>query len=113
MSLFDTTWSLQVEKLLPPCLRDGNFSVTSDFDFITGVADNNYIKYIVVSFAGHWKEFPLIGIGIFNFLQGTQSTQVLTRAIRLQLESDIFKKPFIDATKFPIVVINSVQFELG
>jgi hypothetical protein len=113
MSLFDATWSLQVEKLLPPCLRDGDFTPTIDGDFLGGVADNNLIQYIIVSAPGHWKEFPLIGVAIFQFLQGTQSNQVLTRAIRLQLESDIFKKPFIDSSKFPVIRVNAIQFELG
>jgi hypothetical protein len=112
MSLFDTTWSLQVEKLLPPCLRDGGF-VELNNDFLSGNADNNLIQYIIVSSPGHWKEFPLIGVAIFNFLQGTQSNQVLTRAIRSQLESDIFKKPFVDSGKFPVIRVNSVEFELG
>lgn len=111
MSLYDTTWSLQVEKLLPPCLRDADFSVKDD-DFKSGDPENNYIRSILLSSPGHWKEFPLMGVGIFNYLQGTQSQQVLVRAIRLQMESDIFKKPYIDVRSFPVIIINNVTVSL-
>lgn len=113
MALFNVTWSLQVEKLLPPVLRDCDFSV-DDMDFKSGDPENNYIEYIVLSAPGHWKEFPLLGVGIYNYLQGTQSPQVLQRNILVQLKSDsnIFKKPLVDVRDFPTIVINSVQIDL-
>jgi hypothetical protein len=111
MSLFDTTWSLQVEKLLPPVLRDRDFEV-QDMDFKTGDALNNYIEYILISSPGHWKEFPMVGVGIYNYLQGTQSPQVLARAIRLHLEADIFERPLVDVSKFPTISVNAVTVEL-
>lgn len=111
MSLFDADWTIQTENLLPPCLRDADFIVLND-DFEGGVADNDIIRSILLSSPGHWKEFPLIGVGIWNFLQGTQSNQVLQRAIRIQLTSDIFPKPYIDVSKFPVINLNGVIFEL-
>lgn len=111
MSLFDATWSLQVEKILPPCLRDADF-IELNGDFKPGDPQNDWIRSILLSSPGHWKEFPLIGVGIWNYLQGTQSGQVLQRNIREQIQSDVFKKPWIDVTKFPIVQINSVIFEV-
>ncbi len=112
MSLFDTTWSLQVEKLLPPVLRDCDFSERND-DFLSGDPENNYIEYIVLSAPGHWKEFPVIGVGIFNYLQGTQSPQVLSRNISLQLKNDIFPKPQVDVRSFPLIHINNVTVDLN
>lgn len=111
MSLFDADWGIQTENLLPPCLRDADFILSVD-DFSGGEADNDIIRSIIVSSPGHWKEFPLIGVSIWKYLQGTQSAQVLQRNIRQQLTSDIFPKPWIDVTKFPIISINSVTFEL-
>lgn len=111
MSLFDATWSLQVEKLLPPVLRDADFVLLVD-DFKPGEADNLYIQFILVSSPGHWKEFPLIGVGLFNYLQGTQSRQVLQRAIREQLESDIFKRPLISILDNQTIVVNKVSLTL-
>jgi hypothetical protein len=111
MGLFDTTWSLQVEKLLPPVLRDCQFIEKND-DFKTGDPENNYIEYIVVSSPGHWKEFPVVGVGIYNYLQGTQSPQVLQRNISLQLKNDIFSKPLVDVRSFPTIYINHVTIEV-
>lgn len=111
MGLFDTTWSLQVEKLLPPVLRDCTFSV-DDNDFTSGDPENNYIAYIVLSSPGHWKEFPVVGVGIYNYLQGTQSPQVLQRNIGVQLKNDIFTNPLIDVKSFPTIVINNVKIEV-
>lgn len=111
MSLFSATWSLQVEKLLPPILRDRQF-IELDDDFKLGEADNNYIEYILMSSPGHWKEFPIVGVSIYKYLQGTQSPQVLKRNIEVQLRNDIFKKPSVDASKFPIIKINGTQFKL-
>lgn len=111
MSLFDTTWSIQVEKLLPPVLRGKTFEAVNN-DFKAGEADNNYIGYIILSSPGHWKEFPIVGVGIYNYLQGTQSPQVLQRAIMVQLKNDIFKRPTIDVRKFPTIIVNNVIVEV-
>lgn len=111
MSLFDTTWTIQVEKILPPVLRDTDFSEEAD-DFKSGDPENSYIEYIVLSAPGHWKEFPVVGVGIYNYLQGTQSPQVLQRAIQVQLKNDVFKKPMIDVRDFPRIHINNVTIEV-
>lgn len=115
MALFDTTWSLQVEKLLPPVLRDRDFQALND-DFLAGDADNNYIEYILVSSPGHWKESPITGVSIQKYLLGSQSPQVLQRAIRLQLEADIFVKPMVDMTRYSregIININKTTISLN
>lgn len=112
MSLFDTTWSLQVEKMLPPVLRDADFVLLVD-DFAPVEPSNLYIWFILVSSPGHWKEWPLVGVGIWKYLQGTQSRQVLQRNIKVQLEADVFNKPLVDITNFPTIVINKVVLTVG
>lgn len=112
MSLFDANWAIQTQKILPPVLRDADF-VEQDGDFAPGDPSNLYIQYILVSSPGHWKQFPLVGIGIFNYLQGTQSQQVLQRNIRQQLEADVYKRPLIDVTNFPTIIINKVVLTVG
>ena len=112
MSLFNTTWSLQVPKMLPPVLRDADFVATVGGDFASVDPSNLYIQFILVSSPGHWKQFPLIGVGIWKYLQSTISKQVLQRNIRLQLESDVFVKPLVDVSNFPTIVINKVVLTL-
>jgi len=112
MSLFNTTWSLQVPKMLPPVLRDADFVPTAGGDFASVDPSNLYIQFILISSPGHWKQFPLIGVGIWKYLQSTISKQVLQRNIRLQLESDVFVKPLVDVSNFPTIVINKVVLTL-
>lgn len=112
MGLFDVTWSLQIEKILPPVLRSKDFSEEDD-DLLSGDSDNQVIERILLSSPGHWKEFPLVGIGIWKYLQGTQSPQVLQRNIQVQLKNDIFPKPYVDVREWPTVIINNVVFEIN
>lgn len=111
MSLFDADWSLQVEKLLPPIVRQADFREL-DGDFRAGDPENQYIHYLVISAPGHWKEFPSIGVAIVQYLQSTAPASTIQRAIRVQLINDVFPNPLIDATKFPLIIINSVVVEL-
>jgi hypothetical protein len=107
MGLFDTTWSLQAEKLLPPILRDCDIQEDTG-DFKTGDPENNYIEYIILSSPGHWKEFPVVGVNIYQYLLGTESPQVIQRNILLQLRNDIFDNPSVNIKKFPTIEVNSV-----
>ena len=110
--MFDTTWAVQVEKIIPPILRNRGMIDDGNGDFMQGVADNNYIEYIIVSAPGHWKEFPVVGVQIFGYLLSSNSPQVLRRAIELQLRNDIFTKPSVDVSLFPVIRVNKVTIDL-
>ena len=112
MSLFSATWETQVEKLLPPVVREADFILDVD-DFKGGDPENQIIHYLIASAPGHWKEFPPVGVGIWNYLQGTQGPQEIQRAIRVQLEADIFSRPLVDASGFPTIIVNSVVIEVA
>lgn len=113
MSLYSNlTWSLQAELLLPPVLRDlGFFEENDDFKFDD--TENAAISYIVLSAPGHWKEFPALGVGIFKYLHSTSTPAEIERAIRIQLNSDIFKNAFVDAKNFPEIIVNKLRVKLN
>jgi hypothetical protein len=111
MSLFAVTWSVQVERLLPPVLRSKDF-IESEDDFKVNYADNDYICYALLSSPGHWKEFPLKGIRIIKYLGGPFNILDIERAIRLDLQDDIFPSPMVNARSFPVITINSVTLEV-
>lgn len=111
MALFDLTWSIQVNKMLPPILRDREI-IELDGEFKTGSPDTDYTLFILASSPGHWKETPDLGVNLGSYLLGNDSPQVIRRAIKLHLESDVFKNPIIDISEFPIVKVNSIIFEL-
>jgi hypothetical protein len=109
--MYDVTISLMVERLMPPILRERGF-IDDNGDFLQGEADNQYMEYIIVSGPGHWKQFPTLGVGIFQYLHSTSSNQVIQRAIASQLEAYGFKKPEVDISAFPIIVVNKTLVEL-
>lgn len=111
MSLFDATWSLQAERLLPPVVRAADLILNVD-DIKGGDSENQHIHYLIASSPGHWKEFPPVGVGIWKYLQSTASAAEIQRAIRVQLTSDVFPRPLIDVRGFPTIIVNSVVVEL-
>lgn len=81
-------------------------------DFVVGDASNKFIKYIVLAAPGHYKMYPEVGVGIWAYVNSNMSPAQLERAIRLQLEDDIFVRPQINASQFPItgdIYINRIQ----
>lgn len=108
MSLYSNlTWSFQVDKLLPPVLRETNLIEFND-DFKSGEAENNWIAYIIESPPGAWKEFPTLGVGIFKYLQTTSSAAQIERDIRINLKADVFTNPLVDARNFPEIRVNKI-----
>ena len=78
-------------------------------DFLTGDCSNTYIYYITSAHLGHWKQFPLVGIGIDSYLNSSTNRQLLERDIIAQLNNDIFTNPSIDLTDWPnSIKINNV-----
>jgi hypothetical protein len=112
MGLFDYTLSAQVEKILPPILRDRSFITVND-DFKVGDPENQYIESLVISAPGHWKEFPPIGVAVMKYVHGTESRQVLTQAIKRSLIADVFPSPLVDISKWPKIQVNKIIIDLS
>ena len=60
-------------------------------DFEISPSDTRSVQLILDSYAGHWKQFPLVGVGMKRKLSATGSTQLLSRAIKLQMKADGFR----------------------
>jgi hypothetical protein len=93
---------------------DQDLVATADGDFRTGDASNNIIKYIVVSHIGNWKEFPLVGVGIYDYLNSNVSAEEIESVITTALSADVFKDPDVDASDFPSTIdINKTTIEFN
>ena len=55
---------------------------------------------------------PSIGAAIIQYLQSHEPASTIQRAIRKQLMNDVFPNPLVDATKFPVIIVNSIVIEL-
>lgn len=93
--------------------QNQELQVSSANDFKTGDCANNYIKYIVVASPGHYKMSPQVGVGIYSYINANASPAQIERAIRAQLEADVFKRPRIDVSRFPTIRIDRVQFDVA
>ena len=83
-------------------------------DFRVGDASNNIIKYIVVSHVGNWKEFPLLGVGIEDYLNSNVTAEEIETTIKSSLSADVFNNPVVDASDFPSTIdINKTTVEFN
>lgn len=62
-----------------------------DGDFFCGEADSEHVIDIFNSSPGHWKEFPLLGVGIDSYRNSSGKANELAKIAKIQLESDHYK----------------------
>ena len=60
-------------------------------DFVIGESDAQHVQDIINSYAGWWKEFPTLGVGIKKYLGTPGGIQVLKRAVKIHLRSDGYR----------------------
>jgi hypothetical protein len=53
-------------------------------------SDSQHIDHIITADKGHFRQFPLVGVGIVNFINSSSSEQEIRQIIKLQLEADGF-----------------------
>ena len=81
-------------------------------DFRVGDGTNQLQNYLIVSAPGHFKEFPLLGGNIFQYLNSVASPPEIERNLKTCLASDIFASSFVDASRFPVIIVNNLQVNL-
>ena len=57
-------------------------------DFNVGDSDTQHIQDIVFENIGAYKQYPLVGVGIINYLNSSGAQLLLSREIQIQLELD-------------------------
>ncbi len=65
-------------------------------DFVVGSSDTQHVLDIIQSSIGSWKQFPLVGVGVMNYLK-SQNGQALGNVIKTQLQADIFSVSAVNA----------------
>lgn len=64
--------------------------VVDNNDVVWGLSDTQHVEDTINASPGWWKENFADGVGIRNYLNSSGQEQVLTRNIKLQLESDLY-----------------------
>lgn len=62
----------------------------SNGDFAIGDSNEQHVVLIVNTNLGSWKQFPLCGVGVHNYLGSSNKVLSLKRLINLQLSQDGF-----------------------
>lgn len=67
----------------------------SDFDLVIengdlkfDESDSQHVEHIITADKGHFRQYPLIGVGIRRMSNGDFNIQEVKQSIKLQLESD-------------------------
>lgn len=68
--------------------QEANELVFQNGDFVITDSDQQHIEDIVEAYPGHYKEFPLLGVGVRQYINASGSQAELQSQIRLQLEAD-------------------------
>lgn len=68
---------------------DGDLYIASG-DFAIFESDSQHIVDLITSNKGDWKEYPLCGVGIDNYINSNTSQLFLTKDIKAQLTTDGF-----------------------
>ena len=59
-------------------------------DLVIGESDDDHVVDLIASAPPAWKEYPLCGVGVDNYLNSSGMQQFLRRAIIQQLTTDGF-----------------------
>ena len=65
---------------------DGDLNIQNG-DFVTAPSDVQHVEDIINSFIGEWKQYPILGVGLLQFLNSENPQQASTN-IKQQLQSD-------------------------
>jgi hypothetical protein len=66
----------------------GDYEWSANGDFTIGLSDNQHQVDIIQSNKGSWKQYPLCGVGINNYLNASGATMQLKKEITTQLTTD-------------------------
>jgi len=70
--------------------------VIENGDFKISDSDMQHIELICITDLGHWKQYPLLGVGIENYIASSGQTEALKRSINIQLASDGYNVKRVD-----------------
>ena len=82
--------------------------ITGDFKILP--SDKQHVSDILQSFAGWWKQFPLLGVGVMNFVNSSGQNDNLSRLIKINLQSDGYSNI---ASTVVSLDINDIQIQIN
>jgi hypothetical protein len=81
-------------------LNGNDLVINNTGDFVIGPSDEQHIADCINAFPGWWKQYPLNGFGLRQYMQGPADAQIMNKNLRLQLETDGYQAS-------PVISLNS------
>jgi hypothetical protein len=83
---------------------DGDLLI-EDGDFVLSHSDPTHQEHILKSYTGFWRNAPLVGVGINQYVGATLDPATIKRAIKIQLEADGYQVNGLDVAFKPALTI--------
>ncbi len=80
-----------------------------DGDILIGASDQQHVEYIMKADRGHFRQYPLIGVGIERNINGPVNVQEIKQRIERQLESDNYNVRKVEVTLAGKISIDAVR----
>lgn len=74
-------------------------------DFVIDYSDARHQQHIIDAFKGFYKDYPLVGVGIFQYLKSAGTAAEIKREITIELEADKYLVNKVDITTHPDLTI--------
>lgn len=59
-----------------------------DGDFYVGNSDQQHVQHILKADKGHFRQWPLLGVGILDYVNGAVEPEVIRQLITTNLKND-------------------------
>lgn len=67
---------------------DNEDVVFANGDFLVGSSDQQHVKHILKADKGHYRQWPLLGVGMLDYVNGAVEPEVIRQTIRTNLRND-------------------------
>ena len=75
-------------------------------DFPVVESDQQHVALIFKTYVGHWREYPLVGVGIDTYMNGIGLEAAIKRNGRVQMENDGYRKVEISVLQGEKIYVN-------
>jgi len=87
-------------------LQDDNDFKFANGDLVIGDSEADHIEDIIGSAPGEWKEFPLVGVNINQYIGSAGKESEISRQVKLQLTGDGYSQLTVNTSRDPDGLFN-------